>query len=182
MLSTPLELLSLYDKHYNVHTWKSIISKFSPAPQKKLQLTSQKLTNQNCHRHAYAYHWKWIIQHIQKQSHRKHENTSKNRERKAGIPYVFGESIFDEFFVLEFVKTHEDGVVSGFWSGFEVEHHLRSLWLLPCFPWSPRRRLFRPLSLGFAFRKRRDDDLIVFVILSIKFQWIKPAFHGLLHM
>lgn len=61
--------------------------------------------------------------------------TSKRKERKAVIPYVFGESVFDEFFVLKFVKTHEDGVVSGFWSGFEVEHHLRSL--SDFFPASP---------------------------------------------
>lgn len=45
--------------------------------------------------------------------------------------------------ILEFVNTYQDSVVSSFWWGFEVEHHLRCLR-------SPQRTLFSLfLFLGF---------------------------------
>lgn len=39
------------------------------------------------------------------------------------IPDVFREAVFDEFFIFVLIETHEDGVISYFGSGFEVEHH-----------------------------------------------------------
>lgn len=49
--------------------------------------------------------------------------TAKIKSRKGSLPDVFREAIFDEFFIFVLIKTHKDGVVTGFGSGFEVEHH-----------------------------------------------------------
>lgn len=47
----------------------------------------------------------------------------KSKEQEIGVPNVFGEAVFDEFFVLVLVEAHEDCVIAGIGSGLEVEHH-----------------------------------------------------------
>lgn len=42
-------------------------------------------------------------------------------------PDVLREAIFDKLLVLVLVETHEDGVIAGLWSSFEVENHFSLL-------------------------------------------------------
>lgn len=53
---------------------------------------------------------------------------------KKKVPNVFGEAVFDQFLVLVLVETHENCVIAGLWSGFEVKHHLSSSLLRPQTP------------------------------------------------
>lgn len=46
-------------------------------------------------------------------------------EIRPGIPDIFRKAILDELLVLVLVETHEDRVVSGLRTSFEVENHGR---------------------------------------------------------
>lgn len=55
------------------------------------------------------------------------KNKRKQKSEKGLLPNVFREAKFDEFFILIFIQTHKDGVVTSFRSSLEVEHHFSLL-------------------------------------------------------
>lgn len=54
------------------------------------------------------------------------QNKTKEKSEIELLPDVLREAKFDEFFILVLIKTHKDGVVTGFRSSLEVEHHFSS--------------------------------------------------------
>lgn len=57
------------------------------------------------------------------------QNKTRQKSEKGYLPDVLREAKFDEFFILVLIKTHKDGVVTGFRSSLEVEHHFSLLQL-----------------------------------------------------